>query len=132
MSSLTYNRTNGAKSTFFFFPAEDGIRDRTVTGVQTCALPIFGLLGSEHAGGDSAERQRRRKAPRLLVALEFELERALLPARVAEAEDRGQQRCPELSRLGLRCRRLLAREQQAPASQLGLEVPGDRVAHRLF
>src|SRR5688572_32126577 len=25
---------------FFFFQAEDGIRDLTVTGVQTCALPI--------------------------------------------------------------------------------------------
>src|SRR5260221_8702841 len=25
---------------FFFFQAEDGIRDRCVTGVQTCALPI--------------------------------------------------------------------------------------------
>ena len=30
---------------FFFFQAEDGIRDRLVTGVQTCALPISaGLL----------------------------------------------------------------------------------------
>src|SRR2546430_12107846 len=29
---------------FFFFQAEDGIRDLTVTGVQTCALPI--LLGN--------------------------------------------------------------------------------------
>src|SRR2546430_16821526 len=29
---------------FFFFQAEDGIRDLTVTGVQTCALPIFTLL----------------------------------------------------------------------------------------
>src|SRR3989441_9368934 len=35
----------------FFFQAEDGIRDKLVTGVQTCALPIFlisligGLLG---------------------------------------------------------------------------------------
>src|SRR5437867_9315602 len=35
----------------FFFQAEDGIRDRTVTGVQTCALPIsaaergWGLVG---------------------------------------------------------------------------------------
>src|SRR5260221_1790884 len=28
---------------FFFFQAEDGIRDHCVTGVQTCALPIFGL-----------------------------------------------------------------------------------------
>src|SRR5207248_3510697 len=27
----------------FFFQAEDGIRDRTVTGVQTCALPISAL-----------------------------------------------------------------------------------------
>src|SRR5690606_39302061 len=27
---------------FFFFQAEDGIRDFHVTGVQTCALPIFG------------------------------------------------------------------------------------------
>src|SRR5258706_7700998 len=26
---------------FFFFQAEDGIRDWSVTGVQTCALPIF-------------------------------------------------------------------------------------------
>src|SRR5699024_12199927 len=29
---------------FFFFQAEDGIRDRNVTGVQTCALPISVLL----------------------------------------------------------------------------------------
>src|SRR5215813_8689863 len=29
---------------FFFFQAEDGIRDADVTGVQTCALPICGLL----------------------------------------------------------------------------------------
>src|SRR2546422_10562196 len=29
---------------FFFFQAEDGIRDVAVTGVQTCALPIYGDL----------------------------------------------------------------------------------------
>src|SRR2546430_12128353 len=28
---------------FFFFQAEDGIRDLTVTGVQTCALPIYDI-----------------------------------------------------------------------------------------
>src|SRR5205807_3325129 len=28
----------------FFFQAEDGIRDYKVTGVQTCALPIFRLI----------------------------------------------------------------------------------------
>src|SRR5256884_6035912 len=31
-------------SSFFFFQAEDGIRDVAVTGVQTCALPIFCLM----------------------------------------------------------------------------------------
>src|SRR5256886_11638162 len=30
---------------FFFFQAEDGIRDLTVTGVQTCALPILVFVG---------------------------------------------------------------------------------------
>src|SRR2546430_9736043 len=53
---------------FFFFQAEDGIRDLTVTGVQTCALPIYPKFASSaarptctasislhiwvHAGGD--------------------------------------------------------------------------------
>src|SRR5256886_3391095 len=32
---------------YFFFQAEDGIRDLTVTGVQTCALPIFGQVASQ-------------------------------------------------------------------------------------
>src|SRR2546430_6942892 len=31
---------------FFFFQAEDGIRDLTVTGVQTCALPISAARAS--------------------------------------------------------------------------------------
>src|SRR5699024_11988037 len=35
----------------FFFQAEDGIRDRNVTGVQTCALPIsiqaLNILGAQ-------------------------------------------------------------------------------------
>src|SRR2546425_8180752 len=30
-----------SRSYFFFFQAEDGIRDKLVTGVQTCALPIL-------------------------------------------------------------------------------------------
>src|SRR5690625_5217542 len=34
---------------FFFFQAEDGIRDGHVTGVQTCALPISSLLGASVA-----------------------------------------------------------------------------------
>src|SRR6266545_6077290 len=48
---------------FFFFQAEDGIRDKLVTGVQTCGLPILaarevavGALGTIYAigGGDGA------------------------------------------------------------------------------
>src|SRR5688572_5495671 len=37
---------------FFFFQAEDGIRDLTVTGVQTCALPISPLMGIEPGSVD--------------------------------------------------------------------------------
>src|SRR3989441_7344982 len=35
---------------FFFFQAEDGIRDKLVTGVQTCALPIYQLKVTVVAG----------------------------------------------------------------------------------
>src|SRR5699024_12021438 len=45
----------------FFFQAEDGIRDRNVTGVQTCALPIYlphprlvGMSPAEANGGRSS------------------------------------------------------------------------------
>src|SRR2546430_10099130 len=37
--SMSSNESHDV-SWFFFFQAEDGIRDLTVTGVQTCALPI--------------------------------------------------------------------------------------------
>src|SRR5687768_17890936 len=36
----TMSEGTGRKCSFFFFQAEDGIRDVAVTGVQTCALPI--------------------------------------------------------------------------------------------
>src|SRR2546422_5449955 len=36
----TYKRLRQDSCVFFFFQAEDGIRDVAVTGVQTCALPI--------------------------------------------------------------------------------------------
>src|SRR2546425_9630540 len=56
---------------FFFFQAEDGIRDKLVTGVQTCALPIsrrrsvavggVGMLGLDRAlevvVGDACHRR---------------------------------------------------------------------------
>src|SRR5205823_11983973 len=49
---------------FFFFQAEDGIRDKLVTGVQTCALPIFeGLIPRRlaHEAGLGERRPRRRR-----------------------------------------------------------------------
>src|SRR5207249_3340972 len=52
---------------FFFFQAEDGIRDRNVTGVQTCSLPIYRELARELPsdrrrgyGDRSAARERAR------------------------------------------------------------------------
>src|SRR2546427_5152424 len=38
---------------FFFFQAEDGIRDLTVTGVQTCALPIYRFDGDSRPQPDT-------------------------------------------------------------------------------
>src|SRR5256885_10346190 len=41
---------------FFFFQAEDGIRDYKVTGVQTCALPIFFTKGEPAEQAAKVER----------------------------------------------------------------------------
>src|SRR6266540_5321858 len=60
---------------FFFFQAEDGIRDRDVTGVQTCALPISrprsgserraqgGSMTLSYYGGMDRDRARRVAGP---------------------------------------------------------------------
>src|SRR5688572_32396222 len=48
---------------FFFFQAEDGIRDLTVTGVQTCALPIWDQAGFPHRRGSSDRAARLRSFP---------------------------------------------------------------------
>src|SRR3989454_2561104 len=48
---------------FFFFQAEDGIRDYKVTGVQTCALPI--------SLSEQLKAFRRRKTPFALVVDEY-------------------------------------------------------------
>ena len=45
----------------FFFQAEDGIRDWSVTGVQTCALPISGgSARSDDRARLDGDRERRR------------------------------------------------------------------------
>src|SRR2546425_10295933 len=60
---------------FFFFQAEDGIRDKLVTGVQTCALPIFpvdsvpvavdGQILERKAVQEPQRNDRRRKKNRI-------------------------------------------------------------------
>src|SRR5437868_7384486 len=59
---------------FFFFQAEDGIRDRNVTGVQTCALPILGktalAMFPESLGTHGFKALKRAAATR--AAVEFE------------------------------------------------------------
>src|SRR3712207_5878303 len=52
MFLLSKSRTNSC-CLFFFFQAEDGIRDIGVTGVQTCALPIF--IDLRRNGGGSPQ-----------------------------------------------------------------------------
>src|SRR6185369_8136528 len=54
-----------------FFQAEDGIRDSSVTGVQTCALPIFAPA----------------PAPAVVTAPEYEVPRALVPVEPAPVDD---------------------------------------------
>src|SRR2546422_2830336 len=45
---------------FFFFQAEDGIRDVAVTGVQTCALPICGQFRAGPRSGSYRRADRHR------------------------------------------------------------------------
>src|SRR5256885_10886315 len=55
------------RSVFFFFQAEDGIRDYKVTGVQTCALPIS--LGRQPGERHCRQRAAHAKAEQVRLAL---------------------------------------------------------------
>src|SRR2546430_13619939 len=54
-----FNKSDLGYFYFFFFQAEDGIRDLTVTGVQTCALPIS---VANAVGAKSTEDHRMHRA----------------------------------------------------------------------
>src|SRR2546428_2529675 len=78
---------------FFFFQAEDGIRDLIVTGVQTCALPILDAL-RPRAGQEDGDAVGS-AAPR-----ETNLEAAdLRGGDVADIRERSEER-----RVGKECR----------------------------
>src|SRR2546422_1581182 len=100
---------------FFFFQAEDGIRDVAVTGVQTCALPIYRrqqghLLGIDERGGTGAPRVEH------LILLCRRLDRLQLDrlALKAEIDLRSEEHTSELqSRLHLVCRLLLEKKKKS-------------------
>src|SRR2546430_5247891 len=77
---------------FFFFQAEDGIRDLTVTGVQTCALPIC----SKQLTGDTASLSRDSRSNACNIRPDKDVFRLLASAfRRARSEER---------RVGKECR----------------------------
>src|SRR5690349_23457302 len=80
---------------FFFFQAEDGIRDLYVTGVQTCALPIFRI------GKDLSKDKRERvlDALRLHQRYRFDPDGISLIERTRLRELRSEER-----RVGKECR----------------------------
>src|SRR5258706_495984 len=55
---------NATPLPIFFFQAEDGIRDWSVTGVQTCALPISLPRGTMPTRGRSSRCRAVRAEPR--------------------------------------------------------------------
>src|SRR5207244_13597952 len=73
----------------FFFQAEDGIRDDLVTGVQTCALPIYSRA---RVRGEADRRLRPRGGGRRGGQLDGEGGQCLLvllePARAHQTDDR--------------------------------------------
>src|SRR5437868_8876267 len=72
---------------FFFFQAEDGIRDRNVTGVQTCALPISGkrLAAVARVAGD-----RRRVASQRVLRPDGNGKECVVPGGVEHGVGPGQ------------------------------------------
>src|SRR2546429_3597970 len=64
---------------FFFFQAEDGIRDVAVTGVQTCALPIWEVPGISYS---RASPMSTRSAP--FTSLTFVMAPCLPSARMSK------------------------------------------------
>src|SRR2546422_4921674 len=64
-------RRAAARRVFFFFQAEDGIRDVAVTGVQTCALPISaGFESGVDRGGRCRSLHADQRQVRLFLAEE--------------------------------------------------------------
>src|SRR5947207_6761413 len=81
---------------FFFFQAEDGIRDLCVTGVQTCALPILHLLRRDRLGRPARDARRAAALPRHRRARTLRQRRGQHPA-AARAHSRAGTATDELA-----------------------------------
>src|SRR5437764_10745224 len=100
-------------SVFFFFQAEDGIRDTSVTGVQTCALPISlpPIDAFQPLAGDDELIDQLPLAPRQPRACERHAnDLELLQALIDVGSDRSERGChvdfrrSEERRVGKECR----------------------------
>src|SRR5688500_19782979 len=79
---------------FFFFQAEDGIRDYKVTGVQTCALPIYDQAGGDDDTDASTRASQRHSAlAEQLVAVGVPVGLRLINAGVRSEERRVGKEC---------------------------------------
>src|SRR5690625_5459246 len=101
---------------FFFFQAEDGIRDGHVTGVQTCALPIsaWSLPDARRRSAPGRRPPRARSAPDVPAAAGRSEEHT------SELQSRGHLVCRlllEKKKKGTRRRRYLATSGPQPATQ---------------
>src|SRR5256886_8081236 len=92
-----------------FYQAEDGIRYLTVTGVQTCALPIFGRRGADvihegikhvHVSGHGSEEELKLMLslvrPRFFIPIHGEYRQLSQHARVAARVFAGRNPRPEI------------------------------------
>src|SRR5207244_8467083 len=101
---------------YFFFQAEDGIRDDLVTGVQTCALPIY----PEHIGVMVVPGTSPHVLRVAFAHAHVEVERAIPPihsylVRVAPARQEAAVRALRASQIGrASCRE---REQDAGCAE---------------
>src|SRR5258708_30141991 len=104
----TRARSYGAKTRgcraggmFFFFQAEDGIRDDLVTGVQTCALPISlrreqdGQLPARTVYGITAEGHRELRVLRAEALQEVRLQPDPVDLALAMSREIGRASCRE-------------------------------------
>src|SRR5205085_4042462 len=90
---------------FFFFQAEDGIRDLTVTGVQTCALPIFAFLLLTRTGvAQTRAAKSVESGTAALRALTITPARIVLNGRYAECRPLVSGMRSEERRVGKECR----------------------------